>query len=579
MKRPLFFLILVLLAACQKVAPPAPADDGRPDWLPSYGFEWTKADDVASYRSFLRNFGVGYSYDAVRGSYCDWRDIRCQVVNRAELERIQELTHDVMVVNASVPGIRTASQFNWSKRDYVANVEMELKQKVDLGLYHKEKRQRQYFIEDGVEETFYYTLDEDITLIDSYISDANVLYCFDDGYETVLTQSFINAVLHLDESPVSQIAPVDSFLRVYGTHVITEAMLGGKIRVDLENYMWMYKDNVKEDAWSSQDFLNAVSGKDKSRKEKDEYFWLEYGHLNIKAWGGDQSYLTGLLGEHNPDGSRTFSTDGIEAWRGSLHYDPDDEIHSNVEMVDMRLKPIWEFAEVISPYAASRIKAAVLQDAAMQQELLGNVNFFDTSFPIRYSSASCSWHISTNSWNRYTATDTGERPFVVNIVSGGRYVAAVCHEQIEGKDLWVCYPIYEGKINQMCGVGVDVDNHVYSVQWHNGNATMAQKEDETAGNTFYITAGEIGVSPMEGVTYAESHPVAFVELDGGVQPAGTYQADICPGFKYGQDFYVIAGKGDSLVGYEEATDFGGRPIFRRKDNYVYIYNPNEIRYD
>ncbi|MBO7602961.1 MAG: hypothetical protein J6S97_00930 [Bacteroidales bacterium] len=579
MKRSLIFLLFVLLAACQKITPPADGPDGRLSRLPADGFQWTRAEDLASYRSFMRNFGVGYSYDAVKGSYCDWNDIRCQVVNRAELERVQDWIHERLVVTAELPGIRTASMYNYSKRDYIANVELDLKQKVNLGLYHKEKRQRQYFIEDGIEETFYYTLDEDITMVDCYIADASILSLYEYGYESLLTLSFVNAVEHLDESPASQIAPVDSFLNVYGTHVITEAVLGAKIRVDLENYMWMYKDNVKEDSWSGKEFIDAVSGKDQSRKNKDEYKWLEYGHLNIKAWGGDQSTLTGLLGEHRPDGSRTFSTDGIEAWRNSIRYDPDDELHSNVEMVDMRVRPIWEFAEAISPTAAARIKAAVLQDAAMQQELLGNLNFFDASFPIRYKSASCRWHINTNSWNTYTAQDDGSLPFVVNIVSGGRYIASVCHEQIDGKDLWVCYPIYEGRINQMCGLGVDDSGAVFKVQWLGGKALVVREEDETAGDTFYITAGEVGVAPAEGVTYAPSYSVPFIELDGGVQPGGTYDSALCIGFKYGQDFYVLCSGGDSLVGYEEATEFGGRPYFRRKDNYVYIYNPNEIKYD
>ena len=294
------FLAIVLFAACSKPAPPAPADDGSPSWLPSDGFQWTRAEDVASYRSFMRNFGVGYSYDAVRGSYCDWNDIRCQVVNRAELERVQDWLHEPLVVTADLHGISTQSQFNHSKRDYVANVEMSLKQKVNLGLYHKEKRQRQYFIEDGMEETFYYTLDENITMADCYIADGSILNLYEYGHETLLTLSFVNAIEHLDETPDDMIAAVDSFLNVYGTHVITEAALGAKIRVDLENYMWMYKDNASEDAWPTDEFLNAVAGKDDSRKNKDEYTWLENGHLNIKAWGGDQSYLPAFWGNITP---------------------------------------------------------------------------------------------------------------------------------------------------------------------------------------------------------------------------------------------------------------------------------------
>ena len=274
----------MLLCGCQSVEPPVVPDDGRPSWLPAEGFQWTRAEDVSTYHDFMRNFGVGYSYDAVRGSYCDWNDIRCQVVNRAELERVQDWIHERLVVSAEYNTISTASKFNYSKRDYIANVELDLKQKVNLGLYHKEKRQRQYFIEDGIEETFYYSLDEDITMVDAYIADGSVLALYEYGYENLLTLSFVNAVRHLDETPATMIAPVDSFLNVYGTHVIVEAALGARLRVDLENYMWMYKDNVKEGAWTGKEFIDAVAGKDPNYREKDEYNWIEYGHLNIKAW-------------------------------------------------------------------------------------------------------------------------------------------------------------------------------------------------------------------------------------------------------------------------------------------------------
>ena len=40
-----------------------------------------------------------------------------------------------------------------------------------------------------------------------------------------------------------------------------------------------------------------------------EFVWLKDCRLKLQAWGGDQSHLTGLLGEHKPDGTRTFSLD------------------------------------------------------------------------------------------------------------------------------------------------------------------------------------------------------------------------------------------------------------------------------
>lgn len=35
--------------------------------------------------------------------------------------------------------------------------------------------------------------------------------------------------------------------------------------------------------------------------------WLKDCHLKLQAWGGDQSHLTGLLGEHRSDGTHVFA--------------------------------------------------------------------------------------------------------------------------------------------------------------------------------------------------------------------------------------------------------------------------------
>ena len=578
MKRLLLILPFVLLLACQGLETPAvPADEELPEWLPPAsdgGFQWTKAEDIETRKKFIRNFGVGYSYNAVRGSYCDWNDIRCQIVNRQALDRYQELSGDLLCGGSMSQSVSTHSKFTYSKRDYVAAVQIETEQKIDLGLYNKTKRQRQYFLEDGIEESFYYTLDEEIIMAEMFLSPASVIhyYQYDNSCDNFLTVSFVNAIDHIAASDPTNLAVVDSFINIYGTHVITQAWLGGKIRVDLSNYLWRYKDNAKEEEeWNSSGFLNAMKDANLDHTGKDEYKWLEHGKLNITAYGGNQTTLTGLLGEHAPDGTRTFSTDGISEWRSSLFFDPENEGRSNVELVEMRLTPIWDFAKAIDPIVAQRIKAAVHQDVALQQSLLGENNFFDTSFPIRYSYAGASYagRFGPTVWY---IDDKPSVPIVVNIVSGGRYVACVCHETIGSRDLWVCYPIYEGKIKMPCGVGVDSEGRVYSVQWLNGKATVLRLGSERAEDRFYITAGEIGVAPEEGVTYAESHYMPYIELAGGVQPDGTYHVtDAYQVVRDGADFVLYNCKKvpSNMVGWDSDG--------HRSSDYVYIYNPNELK--
>jgi hypothetical protein len=247
----------------------------------------------------------------------------------------------------------------------------------------------------------------------------------------------------------------------------------------------------------------------------------------------------------------------------------------------MRVTPIWEFAELIDPYVANRIKAAILQDAALQESLLGEMNFFDTCFPMRYPTATCSYREATGLWTPFTRTESDQEPMMVNIVSGGRYVAVVCHETIDGQRLWVCYPVYEGQVKQACGVGVATDQTVYRVRWLNGKCTLTALDDKATGERFYITAGGVGIKSVDGVTYADCAVLPAIELDGGVRPDGTYQSRAFAVTKSGDAFTLWADSQDAdIVGYDYTgqTD-GSRYLFKRNSNYTYIYNNNEMKYE
>lgn len=533
-------------------------------------FLWKRAEDEMTYSRFLRNFGVGYSYDAVRGSYCDWQDIRCQVLNRHFIEDLESRTGEHLLNFNNTPTTTFKQHYSYSLRDYVARINMETEEEVNLGLYNKEKRRRQYFIEDGVQERFYYRLQETHTLAQRYISYASLLDLYYKGRD-VFTESFRNSIEHLSETNDDNIAAVDSFVNVWGTHVIVSADLGASLSVDLMNDMWRYRDQASENEITMEQFLDAVA-KNGKHSSSDDYVWIENSRLNIDAKGGDQSTLTNLLGEHAADGTRTYSIDGISKWRTSIVYNPDNEYASNVELVGMVVIPIWEFAKVIDKWTALRIQAAITQDATLQQQLIGDNNFFDASFPVRYTTAKCKYHQKSN-WPTYTRTDSDSDPMIVNIESGGRYVATVCHEWINGKELWVCYPIYEGKVNLACGLGIDNSQKAYKVRWLKGKVTLTDTGD-TADGTFYITLGGVGVKPVEGTTYASCTAYPYIELAGGVQPDGTYDGTAYLVKKDGETFYIDTySTVDNFINFDRATS--GRYI--RNSNYTYIFNPNELK--
>ena len=544
-------------------------------------FQWTRAEDVETRNDFLRNFGVGYSYNAVRGEFCNWEDIRCQVVNRYKVRELERQLNIPFFTTDQSESVSTNSRFNYSQRDYVANIDISSKEAVSLGLYNGEKRRRQYVLEDGLQEKYYYSLDERVQKLCMTLQDASLLEAYENGHYELLTRSFQQAVWHLANQPDGNIASVDSFLNVYGTHVIVEAWLGGRLRIDLMNDMWRYNDQTKEEAWTTEEFLGASLGRDEHRRGTDAFTWLEKGRLNIEALGGDQSTLTSLLGEHQTDGSRSFSTDGISQWRRSLKYVPSEELESTVELTDMRLRPIWDFVAAIDPDVAARVKAAVLRDAALQQSLLGERNFFDTRFPVRYEKAEAEMHTDGDQWIAVSRSDETGQPQMVYIESGGRYVAMVCRETIAGQQMWVAYPIYEGRLKLACGLGVGDDGRAWNVRWIGTTCHTEPFGDVPQSDWFYVNGGGLDFAPQEGVVYdtAENqyHVLPAVELAGGIRSDGSYAAASFPVEKQGTRFVCRAPRDIErpFVGWTWDNALG---LWLRDTDYFYSYNPNELRF-
>lgn len=553
-------------------------------------FQWTRAEDVETRDAFLRNFGVGYSYDAVRGEYCNWEDIRCQVVNRARLDYAEEYYGASRLWSSSYnSSYSCTTSFQYSQRDYIAAATINTEEEIDLGLYGGTKRKKQYVLEDGLQENFYYSINEVVKKGVQSLDVTSLLVVAEYDLDEVLTRSFIDAVKHLAMQPSISFASIDSFTNVWGTHVITEASLGGKLQIDLQNSMFRYNDHVKEEAYTSKDIAIFYSKREENRKAIDEFKFLTDANLSVTAYGGDQTHLTGLLGAYKYDGTRTFSTEGVSKWTESLRFDRENDANSNVEMVEMKVTPIWKFIATIDADVAEQVKAHILNDAKAMNALLGERNFFSAQFPVKYPSCDYQYRKGTGDWQHITRQDSKEQPMVVNIVSGGRYIATVCHELFNGHWYWVAYPIYEGKIKVACGLAVRDDNTYWNYRWKNGMLFTDEIifAGQPTGDTFYINGGQLSLKPSEAVDYAESVALPYYELSGGIRPDGSYQSVAYPVIKNGAEFHCYDAPHNlapALISWEkvsgEVVTYEGKKninYWKRLPEYTYIYNPNETK--
>lgn len=603
-------IILMVLALClvSSCSDTLLDDDARDVPQADGAFEWTRAADRSTRLAFLRNYGVGYSYNAVNGEYCNWNDIRCQIINRNVVERVQELIPtETFYGQMTTEIVSYSSKYTYNTRDYVAGIRLDTKQAVDFGLYGKSKRTRQDVLEDGVRQQFYYSTDYSITKGQQWIDANNILaYIADGQYELMLTESFRGAVKHMMNAVYNEkhdelylTAMVDSFLQVYGTHVVVSAVVGARLQLDLTHDMWRYNDQVQESEWTTEQILFAYSHRKENRKESI-YKFIENTSINVSAYGGDQSYLTDFMGKTQYDGTRTFDAQGaIAKWSESVKFTPDDDKNSNVELVDMKVKPIWDFIEPldIMGEVVDRVKVEIMQDISYQQDQLGSVSLFNTSFPVNIANPKVKVHESsggfrTCSWESVRASFQDLLPQdlkpIVNIVSGGRYVATICHEEIDGKEYTTVYPIYNGKISCHDGLAIDGDK-AYTIRWSYDNKGYELRQmsakDAPQTDVVYINDGALSLVKQDELTYAEAHPMLYVESTGGVQYDGSFDSGgLYLPQKRGLNFFIA----DPLQGvvkwqfinwnWVKDSDSDVMKCMRDESAYTYIYSPTEMDY-
>ena len=112
----------------------------------SSGTYWHTRQLTPSQKSLLRrSFGLGFSYDAVNGGYCDLNAVRCQILNLDSLEDRSLLMVDKAVKNE----IRTTVAHNFTEYCQVTNLTGEVSG--DVCIYSYEYKHASSLLERGME--------------------------------------------------------------------------------------------------------------------------------------------------------------------------------------------------------------------------------------------------------------------------------------------------------------------------------------------------------------------------------------------------------------------------------------------
>lgn len=567
---------------------------------------YTRTRSAAQQVAMLKSHAIGYSYDAIYGDVCDINSVRCQVLDLTKLQDegiyytngetvtnyYHYSAHSISEAYSKMANSNMLSaSFLTSKSDY----------KRIAAIYERRNDDAVVISQTCVTQCKLKALD-----LEKYAEVMNEGNDLDSC--RFLTPSFIYALNKvkkaMDSEEAGAVAVVDSLIDIFGTHVVTKAVVGGSVKLDLVTTVSDIKTLTNEQNITEKCIdLYFTKSYSSSSSQMQTFFEgiVKNAELSLSVRGGDVSAFNELVANPYSD-KRSESI--MAQWMKGLKENVSDEWDSRQELADMEVTPIWEFIpdERLSKYIRSRIEAS----APLMQELFGNRNFIDVKLPVEAPSGNC-----TIGGQKYSAPW-----WVTDFFAANRHVATLCREWVPEIDpnntVNVVYPIYENEIQMNAGVCVH-NNVAYNVRWiYNQFLVDTLATGSRVGDRLYLQAGYINVAPYsEGYSYMSPEIAMGYEWPNSIDVNGNTQNKnkICATRKFLGNFFLdttqeftglpnwyytttslynkhydsyLKGKGTkpyalsglSVQGSSEDDYLNNRMV--RSATYMYYYNPKEL---
>lgn len=500
---------LLVLAGCVDVLvdePKAPilSDEAEEFWH-------TRTLSKASRLELKRKYGIGFSYDAVYGCKCDINYVKCHALN------IDELRNSGIMLEFPKNTFRDTCFIAHSFSEYCHAANLTGSASGDVVIYGADYSRVASIYEHGLDTIVYISNSKNIEsrglrLNSEFIEDIR------EEPERYLTPSFRYGIEKIRKTPVEEVMVVDSFVNIYGTHIVTGVTIGASLKLELKTRRGLFVDYKSEEIMTREK-LNILFKKTESTSTKEEHEFmrqvLESSTIDLSVRGGDVSVFNSLLTDPSPTNSAA-TEETVTRWINSLEDDTENEEYGNLELIDMSVMPIWEF--IADEQVAKRVKTRILADAPSMQELYGNRNWVNTSIDLSKTK-----YVNTffNRWDRETWYCGFSDPYVVNVIAANRIVASVCREWIPEIDpdtlVTVVYPIYENSIDIGSGVGIDAECNVWSVSWRY-NKFKVKKIGKASSPLpmVYLNFGTVETTPVSGEKYMKGNFIIGYERPGNI---------------------------------------------------------------
>lgn len=532
-------------------------------------------------RQFYRHHGIGYSYDASEGDYCNPKNFKCQILNRAVIDSLKE--HITLVKTDSITDLHYYGTVYSSFEEYVQGTSfcLGIGASIEIASFNLEKTS---------------TLYEDAT-VDSYIFQQNVaidrfrygLICneiamWTEDCPNLLTSSFQQAIMKLKTDASNK--AIDDFIYRYGSHLVTDVLLGARLSLTIQAKTTKFYVEKTDSLIIEGKIASLFKAKMEKSTDESKYSVLNDSKCIYDVVGGNIEALGNLVSSTKFDNSIDV-VPMIEKW-----IEPIEKDENASELIRMTIIPIWTL--ISDEDIANRVEARVTGNYSKLLESLGNKNFINSSFVAHPTEVTC--YLGNSTTNK-KEKKTFQTPETVDIIASNRHVATICKEYVPeitpSEKVYVAYPIYEGKVKLTDGLCIH-NGKAYDVDWRYNCFKITERDDNVPlSDNIYINYGVLSTFPIN-VSYQTSHQILGCERPGGIQYNGKIGGEMVPVFKHFGHFYLDNLKEyDNLPGWsyirtemEEASNYktyfpenvySNRMV--RNNDYIYIYNTTEISYE
>ena len=332
---------------------------------------------------------------------------------------------------------------------------------------------------------------EDVTKNESYFAlgvvDAAVTSTYLDGINELNARKYMtdDAMSAIDGNGSTDPANFLKVIKAYGTHLLLEAPLGGRLRyaITVDKKFVSSKEDMK--LWANASYKNTfveADAKMSAEQKKSHQMTDEKGSIRVSALGGSLDAALAINAADN--------NDNVSNWLKSLKMD--DNGASNMVVVGtnghytFKTIPIWELVDSKYPERQQKLREYI-ESGMAEFDMNPTTNVVKTGEMVK---------MSIPAFN-----DNASSPItlVKEVYMHNKVVAQICNEYIPDLDpngrVTVVYPVINGKAAYTNGLFTgSADYAPMYVSWNdNGTPTFTRIDGAQKGSidTVYVRDNKI----------------------------------------------------------------------------------------